>query len=596
MMTVVDRARRKWLGACLVTAATFSVLISGASAAGFTAYVADYDPDSSTAAVVPIDLATNAPGTAIPFGANPFAIAIAPDGSTAYVLANDNTVTPIDLATNTSENSIPVGSLGNNESTAIAITPDGSTAYVTNEIVNYGSNTLTPVDLATKTPEAAIPFDGYPTTIAIAPDGKTAYVGGSPINGNGSGTVTPIDLATNTAAAPIMVGSSAPQSIAITPDGSTAYVTDSGDGTVVPIDLATDTPQTGIPDGGGSVAIAITPDGSTAYVANYDGSVLPIDLATSSPGTEISISGATEPDAIAITPDGLSAYVASRGASDPWQMTFGSGSVTPIDLATSTAGTPITVGSQLPAIAIPPAVFGAPTATITSPAGGETYTVGQTVTTSFSCTDASDGPGISSCKDSNAAAGGSGTLDTATAGTRTYTVKGTSKDGRTVTARIAYTVTAATTTATTTTSTTSTAPATTTSTTPATTTSTTSTTPKTPPVDLRITGISVSSPTVVWCSGYHCRYPSTGLQFTLNLTTTPRLVLRRRLHGEWRQVAAIRIDGHAGINRHRIAGRWHGQLVPDGAVQLAVQIRRDDGRWQTAKTIALTVRHTRSRR
>jgi YVTN family beta-propeller protein len=575
---------RRGLLASVMAVVLLGVCASGAWAAGLTAYVPNYDPDSFTMSVVPIDLATNAPGAAIPVGANPFAIAITPDGSTAYVLANNNTVTPIDLATNTPETPIPVGSVGNNESSAIAITPDGSTAYVTNGAVNNGSSSVTPIDLATNTPEPAIPFGGYPSAIAITPDGRTAYVAGSPISGNGSGTVTPIDLATNTSGTPMPVGS-APRAIAITPDGSTAYVTDVEDDTVTPIDLATNTPETAI-SVGGPVAIAITPDGSTAYVANYYGTVVPIELATNTPGTPITVGG--NPDAIAITPDGLSAYVASSGAMDPFQMTFAHGSVTPIDLATSMPGTPITVSSQLPAIAITPAVFGAPAATITSPAGNGTYTVAQTVVTSFSCTDASDGPGISSCKDSNQSTSGSGTLDTASAGARTYTVKGTSKDGRTATASITYTVEpAATSTATTPTTTTPT------TTTPNTTTPTTPVTPPPgPAVRTQISQMSLTTNLVVWCRGHGCRYPSTALRFMLNHTATVRLALRTRAHGHWKQVATTNLHGHQGINRDRIAGRWHGLLFPAGPVQILVQIQRDH-HWTTTKTIGLTVRHTR---
>jgi YVTN family beta-propeller protein len=341
---------------------------SGARAAGLTAYVAGYDPGNFTSSVVPIDLATNVPGAAIPVGANPLAIAIAPDGSTAYALGNNDTVTPIDLATNTPETPIPAGSLGNNESSAIAIAPDGSTAYVTDEAVNYGGNSVTPIDLETNTPETPIPFDRYPTAIVIAPDGRTAYVTGSPNSGNG--TVTPIDLATNTPGTPITLGAD-PQAIAITPDGSTAYVADSEDETVTPIDLATNTPETAI-SVTSPVAIAISPDGSTAYVVSYDGTVVPIDLATNTPETPITV--AADPDAIAITPDGLSAYVTSSGEPTRNRFIFGSGSVTPIDLATDTPGTPITVSSQLPAIAITPPVIVAPTVTVTSPAGDGTAT------------------------------------------------------------------------------------------------------------------------------------------------------------------------------------------------------------------------------
>lgn len=82
----------------------------------------------------------------------------------------------------------------------------------------------------------------------------------------------------------------------------------------------------------------------------------------------------------------------------------------------------------------------APSAQILSPAGGGVYTVGQTVPTTFRCTDAPGAPGIASCTDSNGASGTSGQLNTSTAGNFTYTVTAKSQDGQSAQASIAYTV------------------------------------------------------------------------------------------------------------------------------------------------------------
>jgi hypothetical protein len=85
----------------------------------------------------------------------------------------------------------------------------------------------------------------------------------------------------------------------------------------------------------------------------------------------------------------------------------------------------------------------APAVTITAPADGQQFAMGETVRTTFSCSDPS-GAGIASCADSNGTTGTTGslhgTLDTSRTGPGTYTVTATGKDGQQTTKSISYTV------------------------------------------------------------------------------------------------------------------------------------------------------------
>ncbi len=88
-------------------------------------------------------------------------------------------------------------------------------------------------------------------------------------------------------------------------------------------------------------------------------------------------------------------------------------------------------------------VAGPPSASIDSPSGGShVYAQGATVATSFHCTAGTDDPAAPTCKDSNGATGGTGSLNTSTPGTYTYTVTATSSDTTqpAVSTSITYTV------------------------------------------------------------------------------------------------------------------------------------------------------------
>ncbi len=322
--------------------ATIAFALSGDAP---TAFVTDPGPNLIT----PIDTATQTSGTPFSFNTGePSAIAITPNGQTAYVADAEGgaAITPVNTVTHAVGTPITVAG-GQSSTGGLAITPDGSTLYVTDD----GSNTLTPIATGTNTAGNPITVGSAPEAVAITPDGSTAYVANS-----GDNTVTPIDLANQTAGAPISVGST-PDAIAVSPDGSTVYVADSGDNNITPIAVASDTAGTPIAVGNDPTAVAVTPDGSTVYVANRDSNtVTPISVATETAGAPISVGSL--PTALAVTPDGSTVYVTNGGDN----------TLTPISVATDTAGTAIAAGGDPAGIAISPDV--GPQAALTATTSG----------------------------------------------------------------------------------------------------------------------------------------------------------------------------------------------------------------------------------
>jgi len=135
-----------------------------------------------------------------------------PAGAIMYVAAS-NGMTPVMTGTNTAGKPIRIGAIP----TAIAITPDGKTAYIADE----HPATVTPVATVTGTPGKAINIGGFPWAIAITPDGRTAYVATSAYivgrcAGCAVGAVIPVATATGTPGKPINIGR-IPKGIAIAP-------------------------------------------------------------------------------------------------------------------------------------------------------------------------------------------------------------------------------------------------------------------------------------------------------------------------------------------------------------------------------------------
>ncbi len=104
----------------------------------------------------------------------------------------------------------------------------------------------------------------------------------------------------------------------------------------------------------------------------------------------------------------------------------------------SATGVSISEATSLsPEVVITATIAAPPSASITTPANGATYSAGQTVDANYSCTEGSQGTGIQSC--SGPVADGAA-IDTSTPGPHSFTVTATSSDGLTGSQTATYTV------------------------------------------------------------------------------------------------------------------------------------------------------------
>jgi YVTN family beta-propeller protein len=239
-------------------------------------------------------------------------------------------VFPIDLTDKEPGAPIEVGQgAGTND---LVVTANGKTGYSTNE----GTNSVVPITLATGRLGKAIGVGSEPVAIAFVPGSGERWVW---VANYGGKTVTTVNVATGKVGQTISVGEVGPNTVAFTPDGRTCYVANWGTeeapgNTVTPIRVTHG-------GAGGKVMpsinvglhpnwIAIGQDGRTAYVANKgSNSITPIDVSTNTAGTPVPVPG--PPIEMEISPDGKTAYVAIAGSSPEID------EVMPLDLSTTSA-------------------------------------------------------------------------------------------------------------------------------------------------------------------------------------------------------------------------------------------------------------------
>ena len=138
---------------------------------------------------------------------------------------------------------------------------------------------------------------------------------------------------------------------------------------------------------------------------------------------------------IALDPDGKSFWAQTTSPGNVYRFNIATGAVDRGPLPSANNAFGICVRGA-PTAALDNA---APSATITTPAAGATFTQGATVLAAYACADDALGTGIRSC-DGPVAPGAA--IDTATPGSRTFTVTATDNAGNTATATGTYTVVA----------------------------------------------------------------------------------------------------------------------------------------------------------
>lgn len=427
------------------------VLLVVGAAMGATALVG---PASALA-----DPFSQASGSPFATGRGPASVAFSPDGSLLAVAnSTDNTLSVYSVgaggaAAAVSGSPFPLGT--GTAPSAVAFDP----AEPVIAVANAGNGTISTFEYSGTHVVAAgnVSADGNPQSLSFSGAGNVLAAG------NSNNTISIFTVAGPTlflSGSPIStIPISSPDAVAFSPDGTTLAATDGADvslsafrtdGTFIgPLSVPTRT------TGAGTSSVAFSPNGNLLAATDQAGvSVFDVDQGAYNSATGSPFTGSTSATDVTFSPRGnLLATASSTGQAWVYSVAAG-GALSEFEklrvTASSSSATAVAfgrAGGLLAILSSSSAQVGVysvapPSVAIGAPASGGTYAVGQRVPTSFSCAEALDGPGLSSCADSHGGSGTSGTLDTSAPGHYTYTVTASSADGQTASASIAYTVAA----------------------------------------------------------------------------------------------------------------------------------------------------------